>query len=573
MLDRLGKATGLLQNSSLSPVRFQEIANQVNGLKKRSQLLENMSTEQARSAAADELILNLVQDIDCFVTKYGTDLLLVPNMSVDWAPGSTNALLDRMKKVSHYVKACNALLTAARRYPIFSHVTFCFVDLQQIRVPRILDRKDLDNALPKDLIPPETILRLAQREKKEPVDMNLLLLERLGHASRLHAEIQLLLYYEMHATALAPRIISSSKSACYLCKLLFELHGKFMVPGSHGHLYDSWKWPAPVSFANNGRTKTTKIDILLPRFMAVIEKKIQDGLEKKMKKSGGDDCESRVSNGSFTATVLSTSSGSSISTIRASRHVRSATLPSLGQSEQQRSSTWPKRSISEQSRSTLRQESTMTDKQGRGIAKDIQNEVELPIRNLTTQIPSTNINPKPETEAQFPQIPKAQPHLPKRQERHDSKGEESWLPEEKPHAMKTINQKQHFLKCPIDRPSNTTTHNKDSRTYPCILQPGNIKLHSFDAIHPTLHIWTPKLHLDLEFSTTRRHSGTPQELQVNIQWLDRTSIGSQEEDMMIVDVNDLSLEGNISMPDSILFSEYGLVVRWKDILIRIWAII
>jgi hypothetical protein len=35
----------------------------------------------------------------------------------------------------------------------------------------------------------------------------------------------------------------SSKSACYLCNLFFQLHSGFHVPRTHGRLYDKWILP------------------------------------------------------------------------------------------------------------------------------------------------------------------------------------------------------------------------------------------------------------------------------------------------------------------------------------------
>jgi len=58
-----------------------------------------------------------------------------------------------------------------------------------------------------------------------------------------HAEIQLLLSYETDRTDPRPRVIYSSKSACYLCCLFFDLHGRFKTPISHGRLYDKWLLP------------------------------------------------------------------------------------------------------------------------------------------------------------------------------------------------------------------------------------------------------------------------------------------------------------------------------------------
>lgn len=60
---------------------------------------------------------------------------------------------------------------------------------------------------------------------------------------KVHAEIQLLLFYERMPPMVRPRIIGSSKSACYLCDLFIQQHGQFQVPRTHGRLYDRWIVP------------------------------------------------------------------------------------------------------------------------------------------------------------------------------------------------------------------------------------------------------------------------------------------------------------------------------------------
>ncbi|KAH7303693.1 hypothetical protein BKA65DRAFT_225964 [Rhexocercosporidium sp. MPI-PUGE-AT-0058] len=60
---------------------------------------------------------------------------------------------------------------------------------------------------------------------------------------KIHAEIQLLFLYELHPGRPQPRVICSSKSACYLCNLFFHLYGGFHVPRTHGRLYDKWILP------------------------------------------------------------------------------------------------------------------------------------------------------------------------------------------------------------------------------------------------------------------------------------------------------------------------------------------
>jgi hypothetical protein len=54
---------------------------------------------------------------------------------------------------------------------------------------------------------------------------------------KVHAEIQLLFFYEVHLSRRRLRFICSSKSASYLYNLSFSLHGGFYVPRTHGGLY------------------------------------------------------------------------------------------------------------------------------------------------------------------------------------------------------------------------------------------------------------------------------------------------------------------------------------------------
>lgn len=60
---------------------------------------------------------------------------------------------------------------------------------------------------------------------------------------KVHAEIQLVIFYEQYPSKMPPRIIGSSKSACYLCDLFIQHHGLFQVARSHGKLYDRWILP------------------------------------------------------------------------------------------------------------------------------------------------------------------------------------------------------------------------------------------------------------------------------------------------------------------------------------------
>lgn len=58
-----------------------------------------------------------------------------------------------------------------------------------------------------------------------------------------HAEIQLLIHYERNSCNLPPRIICSSKQACFFCNLFFKIHGRFVIPSTYGRFYKKWALP------------------------------------------------------------------------------------------------------------------------------------------------------------------------------------------------------------------------------------------------------------------------------------------------------------------------------------------
>jgi hypothetical protein len=58
-----------------------------------------------------------------------------------------------------------------------------------------------------------------------------------------HAEIQILAYYEMMALDPAPRIIGVSKEACFLCDSFIRAHGIFSLSGAHRQMVSQWTVP------------------------------------------------------------------------------------------------------------------------------------------------------------------------------------------------------------------------------------------------------------------------------------------------------------------------------------------
>ncbi|KAI1344856.1 hypothetical protein F5Y15DRAFT_421944, partial [Xylariaceae sp. FL0016] len=108
--------------------------------------------------------------------------------------------------------------------------------------------------------------------------------------SKVHAEIQLIYYiFELRISHLSPveaprrlppRVISSSKDACWLCHEFILMHGKLHVPGGHGRLYPGWRLPNLRSFPDGSAGTDDPADrfrVHLQAQMAAILDKIFDG--------------------------------------------------------------------------------------------------------------------------------------------------------------------------------------------------------------------------------------------------------------------------------------------------------
>jgi hypothetical protein len=63
-----------------------------------------------------------------------------------------------------------------------------------------------------------------------------------------HAEIQILIHYELKPVVLMPRAIGASKEACFLCDSFIRAHGSFSVTGAHRQIFDQWTVPDLVEY-------------------------------------------------------------------------------------------------------------------------------------------------------------------------------------------------------------------------------------------------------------------------------------------------------------------------------------
>ncbi|KAL9630552.1 MAG: hypothetical protein Q9204_004664, partial [Flavoplaca sp. TL-2023a] len=103
------------------------------------------------------------------------------------------------------------------------------------------------------------------------------LLAGSGAEWKVHAEIQIILFYDQNPSLRPPRIIGSSKSACYLCNLFVHHHESFQVARSHGRLYDRWILPKEVF------DQDSSMRPVIDKLNASLENEILDVLKTKRK--------------------------------------------------------------------------------------------------------------------------------------------------------------------------------------------------------------------------------------------------------------------------------------------------
>jgi hypothetical protein len=179
-----------------------------------------------------------------------------------------------MGKLGKYYSAASELVCAARdrNCPIFKSVQ---VKPFQIQVPPFIEDTLPDLQLSSWS---QAIAHLLGSESEEARKATNLIqkevTERKGF-QKIHAEIQLLFYYELHPDSPRPRVICSSKSACYLCNIFFHIHGRFHVPRTHGRVYDKWILPDWLEIPTERRRYFSNITT---QFKAIIDGKIRQTL-------------------------------------------------------------------------------------------------------------------------------------------------------------------------------------------------------------------------------------------------------------------------------------------------------
>lgn len=154
-----------------------------------------------------------------------------------------------LSKIARYRQSAVFLSRMAKKIPIMRLATVDLVHLDPVVYQRTLhdlgpsNLKTVLRAIPygKGTLQINNLPSWVQKFQgrfSQSVDMAL-------RESKIHAEVQVVAHYEgASSEVVRPRVIASSKDACYLCHTFIRLHGKYSMPKSHGRIYTGWRLPA-----------------------------------------------------------------------------------------------------------------------------------------------------------------------------------------------------------------------------------------------------------------------------------------------------------------------------------------
>ena len=220
------------------------------GLEASFARLESVSDINSEMVDVLEVIEEILKGAHKFVSAINLASALESLPNTILGPSTKEHLPRAVGKLGTYYSAASELVYAARdkSWQLFEKIhlePFC------ITVPPSIDHPHLQGTNQHNPNIPEKLTEAQQGKFRRRM------IKIEGHR-KIHAEIQLLFFYELHPNYPRPRIISSSKSACYLCNLFFHTHNKFSVPRTHGRLYDKWILPDWLGIPSERHTDLSK---------------------------------------------------------------------------------------------------------------------------------------------------------------------------------------------------------------------------------------------------------------------------------------------------------------------------
>ena len=189
----------------------------VQQIKHLCDLMHDVDKVGAKTDDGEQLLKELIIQSYGICTSEGTQTLEETVTRHGFDPGevTSNKHIRQLNKIGRYWGLCTSMTDDSRRYPTL----FANAQLRPIR-------------------------------PYQGMNSYISFIEGQRARCLVHAEMQIIAYYGniRNTSALVPRVIGASKSACYLCNLFIQLHGQFFITKTHGHLYERWNFPDLADF-------------------------------------------------------------------------------------------------------------------------------------------------------------------------------------------------------------------------------------------------------------------------------------------------------------------------------------
>ena len=211
--------------------------------------LEMMDGRSAKSQNGLVLLISLICEAHAMASQ--TEFEALRCTLLQSGSKADQKIILSTVKLGRYLSACQNLAEVAYRYRCFAHVRLEIVRLAPI--PAVMVSENPMFPSPREQHPKpatrKSLMRLIRNNASILHGDNAvkhILAPLIMAKCAVHAEVQLLVHYEFSIRPSVPRVICSTKKACFLCDLLFKLHGRFHIPSTHGKLYEKWTLPASL---------------------------------------------------------------------------------------------------------------------------------------------------------------------------------------------------------------------------------------------------------------------------------------------------------------------------------------
>ncbi|KAJ3519937.1 hypothetical protein NM208_g13927 [Fusarium decemcellulare] len=223
---------------------------------KMNEFQQDWSSSKPGPSSSDDNLGSIVSAFHDISRIPNLKRILCEELGSDIGPPSLlPGLLNTIRKLGKYQSSANTLEELSKRHPIVGNASIHIVTLDNLTssrpspgaLLRDFDLKQKLKALKKhrgsswDV--DDLIRKLSQTFKNDTKRFEKKYKDMTSHP-KVHAEIQLAWYVDKQHSLNPPRVIASSKDACFLCNAFLSFHGKYIIPRTHGRMYPGWRLPS-----------------------------------------------------------------------------------------------------------------------------------------------------------------------------------------------------------------------------------------------------------------------------------------------------------------------------------------